>query len=155
MLRESNLIFFMKTLIHNSSYLAQFNQNPLSKYIVTNYLINRGEIMDTSENTTAPVPQNIGDRANHRLFSFGLFLWGIFKNIAIFVFGIFLGMGIVLKNPPEDKKSLELIKKLNDDFKNLNSKYNDLNLKYEETTKIKPNPRPVFGDVLDSIIIKN
>jgi len=57
-------------------------------------------------------------RAAGRLNAIKLFFWALFKHIGLFLLGIFVGMGIVLKNPPENKKLVDKISVLEKEVAN-------------------------------------
>jgi hypothetical protein len=54
-------------------------------------------------------PTDIQTRAAGRLNAIKLFFYGLFRHAGLFLIGIFVGMGIVLKNPPDNKKLVEKI----------------------------------------------
>ena len=64
--------------------------------------------------------------------------------VGLFLFGIFIGMGVVLRNPPEDKKNLEVIS-------NLQSQISSL----KQEVKKSDEPKTNLGTVKTSIVVKN
>ena len=67
-------------------------------------LDNTGKGENISEST-------VQSRALGRLNGLKLFAYALFKYCGLFLLGIFVGMGIVLKNPPSNKELLDQIKK--------------------------------------------
>jgi hypothetical protein len=53
-----------------------------------------------------------------------------------------LGLGIVLRDPPKDKQSLEMISKLQQENESLK-----LSLKQDDSKK------PIFGEIKNSVVI--
>lgn len=69
---------------------------------------------------------SVASRAIGRLLSLKLFFYSLFKHAGLFLLGIFVGMGIVLKNPPSSKKLSEKIEVLE---KQLDDRGADLKVK--------------------------
>lgn len=67
-------------------------------------------------------PDNPIGRAKARLHSLLKYFFFLLKYVGLFLLGIIVGMGIVLKNPMPDKKSLEKIQVLEKENKELKSK---------------------------------
>jgi len=69
------------------------------RHIILHNYKNIGDLMESSGNgdkiqTSDPVTRAIG-----RLNALKLFGWAVAKHLGLFLLGIFVGMGIVLKNP--------------------------------------------------------
>jgi len=67
-------------------------------------------------------PDNPVDRAKSRLLSFFKYFLFLFKYVGLFLLGIIVGMGIVLKNPMPDKVNLAKIAILEKENKELKEK---------------------------------
>jgi len=67
-------------------------------------------------------PDNPVDRAKARLLSFFKYFLFLFKYVGLFLLGIIVGMGIVLKNPMPDKVNLAKIAVLEKENKELKEK---------------------------------
>ena len=139
----------MKLKYHNLDLISRFEKasSELAKKRFTNYYKYIGENMETSTTSNAQVADDPSSRAAQRMYTIFSFFLGLARQICIFFFGIFLGLGIVLRNPPEDKKSLERIEELEMQNSKLSAKLK--NIPKEDTDK------PVFGEVKDIVIIKN
>lgn len=118
-------------------YIAKWNINNFGK------TISRGDKMTVETDTTVNSPTTVEDRSYHRIFSLVGFVYGLLRSVGIFLFGIFLGLGIVLRDPPKDKQSLEMISKLQQENESLK-----LSLKQQDDSK-----PPVFGEIKNSIVI--
>lgn len=78
--------------------------------------------MESTENKTENVPdkiQPVVESIGKKLAYVGHILWLIARNIFMLVFGMFLGMGIVLKDPPKNAKLEEKYKNLEKENKEL------------------------------------
>jgi hypothetical protein len=76
------------------------------KHIILHNYKNIGDNMESSgtgENIKASDPSS---RASGRINALKLFAWAIAKHLGLFLLGIFVGMGIVLKNPINTKKDV-------------------------------------------------
>lgn len=102
--------------------------------------------MGIETSTTVDSPKNPAERSYHRLFSLAGFFFVIFKNMGIFLFGIFIGLGIVLRDPPKDRNSIELINKLQEENKILKSKLKDRN----DDKKFEPS----FGQIQNGFLLR-
>lgn len=65
-------------------------------------------------------------RAAGRLNAIKLFFYGLFRYAGLFLLGIFVGMGIVLKNPP---KNTDLVKQIEDLQAEVKENTSDLSVK--------------------------
>jgi hypothetical protein len=105
--------------------------------------IAKGEIMPVETTNTADVPHTPQERSYQRIFSFASFIAGLLKSVGLFLFGIFLGLGIVLRDPPPDKKSLAIIEQLKSENASLK-----MSLKKQDEIKI-----PIFGEIKNGVVI--
>jgi hypothetical protein len=69
---------------------------------------------------------------------------GLARSIGLFILGIFLGLGIVLRDPPPDRKNIAIIEKLQSENDSLK-----LSLKNKDESST-----PSFGEIKNSIVIK-
>lgn len=127
----------MKKTRRNNKYNVLYNIENLGQQIA------KGEIMPVETTNTADVPNTPQERSYQRIFSFASFVIGLLKSAGLFLFGIFLGLGIVLRDPPPDKKNLAIIEKLKSENASLK-----ISLKKQEEIKI-----PVFGEIKNGIVI--
>lgn len=127
----------MKKLIRNNKYVILHNQKNIGN------LITRGEIMSIETTSTVDAPNTPQERSYQRIFSFASFIIGLAKSVGLFLFGIFLGLGIVLRDPPPDKKNLVIIEQLKNENASLK-----MSLKKQEEIKI-----PVFGEIKNGLIV--
>ncbi len=140
----------IKKNCHNLDLISKFEKisSDLSKKKFTNYYKYIGENMDTSTTSNAQIANDPGSRAMQRMYTIGAFFVGLVRQVGIFCFGVFIGLGVVLRNPPEDKKSLERIAVLESENKTLASKLK--NFKEEDKSE-----KSTFSNVKESVIIKN
>lgn len=136
--------------LYNIDCIARFDKTSaeLAKKILTNYIKYKGENMDTSTTSNAQVANDPGSRASQRMYTILSFFIGLARQAGIFFFGIFIGLGVVLRNPPEDKKSLEKIAILENENKVLSGKLKGL-------TDEEKSDKSSFGQVKESVVIKN
>jgi len=127
----------VKKLIRNNKYVILHNQKNIGN------LITRGEIMSIETTSTVDAPNTPQERSYQRIFSFASFIIGLAKSVGLFLFGIFLGLGIVLRDPPPDKKNLVIIEQLKNENASLK-----MSLKKQEEIKI-----PVFGEIKNGLIV--
>lgn len=71
--------------------------------------VKRHNVIHMSEELQADTP---AARAKARLMSLLVFFLYLFKYVGLFFLGIMVGGGIVLKNPPADKKALQQVTEL-------------------------------------------
>lgn len=131
----------MKKKVENHKYIVTHNIKNLGRQII------KGETMPvetTNTTNTADTANTPQERSYQRIFSLVGFLTGIARSAGLFLFGIFLGLGIVLRDPPPDKKSLAIIEKLNSENESLKLSIK----KQEEDAKV-----PVFSTIKDGVVI--
>jgi hypothetical protein len=134
-LAEQDLV---KKKVENHKYIVTHNIKNLGRQII------KGEAMPVETTNTADTANTPQERSYQRIFSLVGFLTGIARSAGLFLFGIFLGLGIVLRDPPPDKKSLAIIEKLNSENESLK-----LSIKrQEEDAKV-----PVFSTIKDGVVI--
>jgi hypothetical protein len=114
-----------------------------NKYMIVHNKKNIGVTMPIETTSTLDPSNTPQDRSYQRFFSLASFVWGLAKNVGLFFFGIFLGLGIVLRDPPPDKKNLAIIEQLKDENKTLKA-----SLKNQEVAK-----PPVFGEIKNGVVI--
>jgi hypothetical protein len=119
-------------------YIIVHNSRNLGQKII------KGESMPVETTSTVDTPNTPQERSYHRIFSFASFVFGLLRSAGLFLFGIFLGLGIVLRDPPPDKKNLLIIEKLQQENNNLS-----LSLKKQEEDL----KNPVFGEIKSSVLI--
>lgn len=100
--------------------------------------------MSVETTSTADAPKNPQERSYQRIFSFASFIISLAKSAGLFLFGIFLGLGIVLRDPPPDKKNLAVIEQLQVENASLK-----LSLK-KQSEEVKV---PVFGEIKNGVVI--
>lgn len=127
----------MKKTTKNNKYIIVHNKNNIGKSII------KGEIMPVETTNTADSPKTPQERSYQRIFSLTSFIIGITRNVGLFLLGIFLGLGIVLRDPPPDKKNLAIIEKLQAENQSLK-----MSLKKQEETK-----PPIFGEIKNGVLI--
>jgi hypothetical protein len=128
----------VRKVIGTNNYSIAYNLNNLGKINI------RGEVMPVETTSTDNNPTNPQERSYQRIFSLVGFITGLLKNIGLFVFGIFLGLGIVLRDPPPDRKNIAIIENLQNENDSLK-----LSLKNKDKENI-----PYFGEIKNSIVIK-
>jgi hypothetical protein len=121
----------------------------ISKYIVHNvknlgHSFIKGESMPVETTSTVDAPSTPEARSYHRIFSLLGFLFGLARNLGLFLFGVFIGLGIALRDPMPDKKNIAIIEKLQIENNSLKT-----SLKKQED-EIK---NPVFSEIKDGVII--
>ncbi len=127
----------MKKTIKNNKYLIVHNWKNIGQQTL------KGDTMPVETTSTADTPNTPQERSYQRIFSFVGFLVGLAKSAGLFLFGIFLGLGIVLRDPPPDKKNLAIIEELKNENASLK-----MSLKKQEEVKI-----PVFGEIKNGVVI--
>ena len=105
----------------------------------------RGDKMSEDNVNKSDVTQNSKFVALRTTINLFYFFYGLLKNIFVFALGIFIGMGIVLTNPPQDKRSREVISVLEKQNKDLK---NDLNF-----YKDKKSVDDCFSKVQNGLVI--
>jgi len=86
----------------DTKYCKCFN----CRHIVFHNYKNIGDLMESSGNGENIKTGDPSSRASGRLNALKLFAWAIAKHLGLFLLGIFVGMGIVLKNPINSKKDV-------------------------------------------------
>lgn len=128
----------MGKILKNNKYIVAHNAKNIGQQTI------KGDIMSVDTTSTVDSPSTPQERSYQRIFSFAAFVIGIAKSVGLFLFGIFLGLGIVLRDPPPDKKNLaviEILKKENESLK--------MSLKkQEQDVKV-----PVFGEIKNGFVI--
>ena len=128
---------YLKKNNKNNKYVIVYNRKNLGKQTI------QGEIMSVETTSTADAPNTPQERSYQRIFSFASFIIGLAKSAGLFLFGIFLGLGIVLRDPPPDKKNLAIIEELKTENASLK-----MSLKKQEEVRI-----PVFGEIKNGVVI--
>ena len=128
----------MKKALELSKYIIVHNSRNLGQKFI------KGESMPVETTSTIDAPNTPQERSYHRIFSLVSFAFGLLRSAGLFLFGIFLGLGIVLRDPPQDKKSLLVIEKLQQENNNLN-----LSLKKQE----EDSKNPIFSEIKSSVLI--
>lgn len=128
----------MKKRIKNNKYPIVHNCKNLGLRTL------KGEIMSVETTSTADAPNTPQERSYQRIFSFASFIIGLAKSAGLFLFGIFLGLGIVLRDPPPDKKNLAIIEQLQTENASLKMSLK----KQAEEVKV-----PVFGEIKNGVVI--
>ena len=100
--------------------------------------------MPVETTSTVDAPNTPEARSYHRIFSLLGFLFGLARNVGLFLFGVFIGLGIALRDPMPDKKNLAIIEKLQIENNSLKTSLK----KQEDETKT-----PIFSEIKDGIII--
>jgi|688.fasta_scaffold04245_29 hypothetical protein len=126
----------VRKVVDPNNYSIAYNLKNLGKI--------RGEIMSVETTSTDNNPTGPQERSYQRIFSLVSFVTGLARSIGLFILGIFLGLGIVLRDPPPDRKNIAIIEKLQSENDSLK-----LSLKNKDESST-----PSFGEIKNSIVIK-
>lgn len=125
----------VKKTTKNDKYIVTYNRKNFGKLTV------KGVNMSTENVNTADT-----NNAKYNLLIINLIkiVFSFVKNFGILIFGIFVGMGIVLRDPPVNKKTSLMVKQLEEENTSLKSM-----LQQQENIKI-----PAFGEIKNGFVIK-
>lgn len=93
----------IKKTSNDNKYLLVHNLSNLGN------LIKKGDIMAEQDANVSVTPVN---KILYYLYGFVNFVLMLFKSTVVFLCGILVGMGILIKNPPADKTNIAIIEKL-------------------------------------------
>jgi len=93
----------IKKILKDNKYLLVHNPSNLGN------LIKKGDIMAEQD---ANVPVTPATKILYYLYGFVNFILMLFKSTVVFLCGILVGMGVIIKNPPADKTNIAIIEKL-------------------------------------------